>query len=142
MDFAYSLHRIIMRQIAIEPGTVLPVTDVKNFAEMLLMGAIREATSAEIALFKMSNPDLQAAVAEAAAAEAAAAEAAAAEAAAAEAAVAEAAAAEAAAAEAAAAEAAAAEAAAAEAAAAEAAAAEAAAAEAKLKGKASKNLID
>ena len=94
MDFAYTLHRIIMQTIAIEPRTVLPVTDAKNFAELLLLGAIREATSAEIALFKMSNPDIQAAAAEAAAAEAAAAEAAAAEAAAAEAAAAEAAAAE------------------------------------------------
>ena len=102
MKFAFTLHRIIMQKVGIAPGSVIEVTDVKAFDELKLLGAVREATEAEVALFKMINRAPEAAAAEAAAAEAAAAEAAAAEAAAAEAAAAEAAAAEAAAAEAAA----------------------------------------
>lgn len=56
MKFAFALHQIIRQKEAVEPGSVFPVSDETEFAELLQLGAIREATAAELALFQMTEP--------------------------------------------------------------------------------------
>lgn len=56
MKYAFTIHQIIMQKTTTDPGTVMKIDDEKIFAELLNMGAIREATDSEIALFGLANP--------------------------------------------------------------------------------------